>query len=34
MPHMSLVVVAAALIVIAVAFWILGMRSFFKRAIG
>ena len=34
MPHMSLVVVSAALIVIAVAFWILGMRSFFKRAIG
>ncbi len=34
MPHMSLVVVAIALVVIAVGFWALGMRSFFKRAIG
>lgn len=34
MPHMSLVVVAVALVVIAVGFWVLGMRSFFKRAIG
>lgn len=34
MPHMSLVVVSLALVLIAAGFWILGMRSFFKRAIG
>lgn len=33
-PHMPLGVVAAALIVISAIFWTLGMRSFFKRAIG
>lgn len=33
-PHMSLAVVAIALIVLAVAGWMLGMRSFYKRAIG
>ncbi len=33
-PHMSLGVVAIALILLAVAGWILGMRSFYKRAIG
>jgi ABC-2 type transport system permease protein len=34
MPHMSLIVVSLALVLIAAGFWILGMRSFFKRAIG
>ena len=34
MPHMSLGVVAIALVLIAAGFWVLGMRSFFKRAIG
>jgi ABC-2 type transport system permease protein len=34
MPHMSLVVVSLALVLIAAGFWILGMRSFFKRAVG
>ena len=33
-PHMSLPVVAIALILLAVAGWMLGMRSFYKRAIG
>jgi ABC-2 type transport system permease protein len=33
-PHMSLSVVGAALLVIAAFFWRLGMRSFYKRAIG
>ena len=33
-PHMPLVFVGAALVVIAVAFWSLGIRSFYKRAIG
>jgi len=33
-PHMSLAVVGVALLVIAGVFWTLGMRSFFKRAIG
>ncbi len=33
-PHMSLGVVTIALIVMAVAGWMLGMRSFYKRAIG
>lgn len=33
-PHMSLAVVGAALVVIAVSFWMLGIRSFYKRAIG
>jgi ABC-2 type transport system permease protein len=33
-PHMSLGVVAIALILLAVAGWMLGMRSFYKRAIG
>jgi ABC-2 type transport system permease protein len=33
-PHMPLPIVALALIVVAGAFWTLGMRSFFKRAIG
>jgi ABC-2 type transport system permease protein len=33
-PHMSLGVVTIALIIMAVAGWILGMRSFYKRAIG
>lgn len=34
MPHMALPAIAGALIVIVVGFWVLGMRSFFKRAIG
>jgi ABC-2 type transport system permease protein len=34
LPHMSLVVVSAALVVIAAGFWVLGIRSFFKRAVG
>ena len=33
-PHMPLLAVVGALAVIATAFWVLGMRSFFKRAIG
>ena len=33
-PHMSLGVVAVALILMTVAGWMLGMRSFYKRAIG
>ena len=33
-PHMSLGVVTIALVVMAVAGWMLGMRSFYKRAIG
>jgi ABC-2 type transport system permease protein len=33
-PHMSLAVVGAALIVIVAIFWTLGIRSFYKRAIG
>lgn len=33
-PHMSLAVVGTALIVIVAIFWTLGIRSFYKRAIG
>lgn len=33
-PHMPLALVGAALVVIAGAFWTLGIRSFYKRAIG
>ena len=33
-PHMSLAVVIVALVILAVAGWMLGMRSFYKRAIG
>jgi ABC-2 type transport system permease protein len=33
-PHMPLFAVVSALALIATVFWILGMRSFFKRAIG
>jgi ABC-2 type transport system permease protein len=33
-PHMSLGVVIVALVLLAVAGWMLGMRSFYKRAIG
>ena len=33
-PHMSLLVVIVALVILAVAGWMLGMRSFYKRAIG
>ena len=33
-PHMSLGVVTVALVLIAAAGWMLGMRSFYKRAIG
>ena len=33
-PHMPLPIVAVALIIVASAFWTLGMRSFYKRAIG
>ena len=33
-PHMSLGVVTVALIILAIAGWMLGMRSFYKRAIG
>jgi ABC-2 type transport system permease protein len=33
-PHMPLPVVGVALIVVATTFWVLGMRSFYKRAIG
>lgn len=34
MPHMPLPAVVAALVVIGAFFWLLGMRSFYKRAIG
>ena len=34
LPHMSLPIVAVALVVVAACFWALGMRSFFKRAVG
>ncbi len=34
LPHMPLPVVGVALLIIAAVFWVLGMRSFFKRAIG
>ena len=33
-PHMPLVLVGAALVLIAGFFWIIGVRSFYKRAIG
>jgi ABC-2 type transport system permease protein len=33
-PHMPLVVVGSALVVVVAIFWTLGMRSFYKRAIG
>ena len=33
-PHMSLLVAGAALVVVTAFFWRLGMRSFYKRAIG
>jgi hypothetical protein len=33
-PHMSLGVVTVALVLLAAAGWMLGMRSFYKRAIG
>jgi hypothetical protein len=33
-PHMGLGVVTVALVVLAAAGWMLGMRSFYKRAIG
>lgn len=33
-PHMPLVVVGGALLVVVAVFWTLGMRSFYKRAIG
>lgn len=33
-PHMPLIAVVAALVLIASVFWVLGMRSFYKRAIG
>jgi ABC-2 type transport system permease protein len=33
-PHMSLVAVTAALVVLTTFFWVMGMRSFYKRAIG
>jgi len=33
-PHMPLAIVGVALVVIAGFFWTLGMRSFYKRAIG
>jgi ABC-2 type transport system permease protein len=33
-PHMSLVVVVIALVIITAIFWTLGMRSFMKRAVG
>ena len=33
-PHMSLGVVTIALVILAIAGWMLGMRSFYKRAIG
>jgi len=33
-PHMPLTVVIVALIAITAIFWMLGMRSFLKRAVG
>jgi ABC-2 type transport system permease protein len=33
-PHMPLPIVIVALIVVTAIFWILGMRSFMKRAVG
>ena len=33
-PHMPLMVVIVALIAITAIFWMLGMRSFLKRAVG
>lgn len=33
-PHMSLLVVIVALVFVVTLFWLLGMRSFYKRAIG
>jgi ABC-2 type transport system permease protein len=33
-PHMPLAVVGVALVIVAVVFWTLGVRSFYKRAIG
>jgi hypothetical protein len=33
-PHMPLAVVGVALVIVAASFWTLGMRSFYKRAIG
>jgi ABC-2 type transport system permease protein len=33
-PHMPLPVVTIALVLIVALFWTLGMRSFFKRAVG
>jgi ABC-2 type transport system permease protein len=33
-PHMSLPLVTVALVLIVAFFWVLGMRSFYKRAIG
>jgi ABC-2 type transport system permease protein len=33
-PHMPLAVTLAALVAITLGFWILGMRSFFRRAVG
>ena len=33
-PHMPLPIVVAALLIVASAFWTLGIRSFYKRAIG
>lgn len=34
MPHMPLTIVCGALVVIATVLWIMGMRSFMKRAVG
>jgi hypothetical protein len=34
MPHMPLAVVLAALALITVLFWTLGLRAFVKRALG
>jgi hypothetical protein len=33
-PHMPLTVVGIALLIVVVVFWTLGIRSFYKRAIG
>jgi ABC-2 type transport system permease protein len=33
-PHMPLAIVGVALVIVAGCFWTLGMRSFYKRAIG
>ena len=33
-PHMPLAIVGAALLVVVATFWTLGMRSFYKRAVG